>query len=164
MIPVHIVGLALDAKSQPVVILKPVDEETGVGSMLPIWIGGLEAAAILKGLDDEPPLRPLTLDLMRHMIQALGAEVDRIAITKIEDGTFYGEITLTTPVGPLVLDARPSDALGLAVRTGAVIWVAEPVMSDAGIPDERDAEVDEDAEVEAFSKFLDDVEPEDFQG
>ena len=98
------------------------------------------------------------------MIQALGAEVDRIAITKIEDGTFYGEITLTTPVGPLVLDARPSDALGLAVRTGAVIWVAEPVMSDAGIPDERDEEVDEDAEVEAFSKFLDDVEPEDFQG
>ncbi|MBB1517261.1 bifunctional nuclease family protein [Tessaracoccus sp. MC1679] len=164
MIPVHIVGLALDVKSQPVVILKPVGEETGEGRMLPIWIGGLEAAAILQGVNGDPAPRPLTLDLMRHVLEALDTSVERVAITRIEGGTFYAEITLSTPGGQIVLDARPSDALGLAVRTGTVIWAAESVLDDAAIPDDREHEVDEEAEVEAFTKFLEDVEPEDFQG
>lgn len=164
MIPVRIAGLALDVKQQPVVILKPLDEETGQGRMLPIWIGGLEAAAILAALSDNPPPRPLTLDLMRRLIDAVGADVERIAVTRIEDGTFYAEITLSTSGSEQVLDARPSDAIGLALRTGSVIWVDEEVLERAGIPDEREPEVDEDAEVAAFSEFLEHVDPEDFQG
>lgn len=164
MIPVRIAGLALDARSQPVVILKPIDEELGHGRILPIWIGGLEAAAIFAGLEGEAPPRPLTLDLMRSMLESLGAEVERIAVTKIEDGTFYAEITLTTPGGERVLDARPSDAIGLSLRTGSVIWVAADVLDEAGIVDEREEEVDEEAEVAAFSEFLAHVDPEDFQG
>lgn len=167
MIPVRLVGIALDTRSQPVVILKPVGEAAGEGSMLPIWIGPLEAAAILRGVDDDPPPRPLTLDLMRELIHVLGARVERIAITRIEEGTFFAEISLATSSGPLVLDARPSDAIGLAIRTGSPILVPTSVLDSAGIPDEREHEVEDDteeAEVEAFSRFLDNVEPEDFQG
>lgn len=98
------------------------------------------------------------------MLESLGAEVERIAVTKIEDGTFYAEITLTTPGGERVLDARPSDAIGLSLRTGSVIWVAADVLDEAGIVDEREEEVDEEAEVAAFSEFLAHVDPEDFQG
>lgn len=164
MIPVRIAGLALDARQQPVVILKPLDEDLGHGRILPIWIGGLEAAAILKGADDTPPPRPLTLDLMRSMLEALDAEVERIAVTRIDDGTFYAEITLNTPLGDRVLDARPSDAIGLSLRTGSVIWVAEDILDQAGIADEREEQVDEEEEVKAFSEFLEHVDPEDFQG
>ena len=164
MIPVRIAGLALDARSQPVVVLKPVDEELGHGRILPIWIGHLEAAAIFAGIEGDPPPRPLTLDLMRAMLDSLGAEVERIAVTRIEDGTFYAEITLNTPGGDRVLDARPSDAIGLSLRTGSVIWVAAEVLDEAGIADDRQEPVDEEAEVAAFSEFLDKVDPEDFQG
>ena len=154
MIPVRIAGLALDVKQQPVVILKPLDEEPGQGSMLPIWIGGLEAAAILAGADGNPAPRPLTLDLMRAMLESLDAEVERIAVTKLENGTFFAEIRLSTPAGERVLDARPSDAIGLA----------DEVLEQAGVPDEREGDADEEAEVAAFSEFLDQVDPEDFQG
>ncbi|MHA6513800.1 bifunctional nuclease family protein [Tessaracoccus sp. Z1128] len=164
MIPVRIAGLALDTRSLPVVILKPIDEEAGQGRMLPIWIGGLEAAAIFAGAEGTPPPRPMTLDLMRAIIEVLDAEVERIAVTRIEDGTFYAEITLNTASGQRVLDARPSDAIGLALRTGSVIWVAEAVLGEAGIADEREEAVDEEAEVAAFSEFLANVDPEDFQG
>lgn len=164
MIPVRIAGLALDTRSQPVVILKPVDEEPGHGRILPIWIGGLEAAAILRGAEETPPPRPLTLDLMRAMLDALDAEVERIAVTRLEQGTFFAEITLNTPGGRRALDARPSDAIGLSLRTGSAIWVAEEVLDQAGISDEREEPIDEEAEVAAFSEFLDQVNPEDFQG
>lgn len=164
MIPVRIAGLALDVKQQPVVILKPLDEEPGQGSMLPIWIGGLEAAAILAGADGNPAPRPLTLDLMRAMLESLDAEVERIAVTKLENGTFFAEIRLSTPAGERVLDARPSDAIGLSLRTGSVIWVADEVLEQAGVPDEREGDADEEAEVAAFSEFLEHVDPEDFQG
>lgn len=98
------------------------------------------------------------------MLDSLGAEVERIAVTRIEDGTFYAEITLNTPGGDRVLDARPSDAIGLSLRTGSVIWVAAEVLDEAGIADDRQEPVDEEAEVAAFSEFLDKVDPEDFQG
>ena len=162
MIPVLIAGLAVDARSQPVVILKPLDDEVGQGRILPIWIGGLEAAAIVAGLNEVSPPRPLTLDLMRDMIHTLDAEVERIEVTRLEEGTFFAEITLDTPGGERVLDARPSDAIGLSLRTGTTIWVAEEVLERAGIVMEQD--VDEEAEVAAFSEFLDHVDPEDFQG
>ena len=164
MIPVRIVGLALDTKSQPVVILKPLGEEPGEGKMLPIWIGGQEATSILMAVEGTPPPRPLTLDLMKAMLDHLDAEVDRVEITRLDDGTFYAEITVRTPEGVHVLDARPSDSIGLALRTGAQLWVAEAVFEEAGVVDETPQTADEDAEVAAFSEFLENVNPEDFQG
>lgn len=163
MIPVRIVGLALDTRSQPVVILKPLGEEPGEGKMLPIWIGSQEAASILMAVEGSAPPRPLTHDLMKTMLEALGAEVERVEITRLQEGTFYAEITVHTPGGLRVFDARPSDSIGLAIRTGTQIWVAKAVFDEAGIADETESE-EEDAEVAAFSEFLENVDPEDFQG
>ena len=95
---------------------------------------------------------------------AVDAEVERVAVTRLENGTFYAEITLRTSNRQQVLDARPSDAIGLALRTGTVIWVAENLLDRAGIPDEREPEADEEEQVAAFHEFLDQVDPEDFQG
>jgi len=88
----------------------------------------------------------------------------RVEVTRIEEGTFYAEITLSTTSGPRVIDARPSDAIALAVRADAPIFVADEVLDDAGIPAEIEDESIDEPEVDEFKRFLDDVDPEDFQG
>jgi bifunctional DNase/RNase len=102
---------------------------------------------------------------MKTLVESLGAHIERVDVTRIADGTFYAEITLVTPRGPLILDARPSDSVALAVRTEAPLFVADEVLEEAGIPAElvETVSVEEDA-LDEFKKFLDDVDPEDFQG
>ncbi|WP_345800012.1 bifunctional nuclease family protein [Microbacterium sp. AZCO] len=166
MVQVRVAGVALDAASQHVILLKPIDELPGSGPILPIWIGQQEATSILIAIEGADVPRPLAHDLMRSMIETLGAEVLRVEVTRIEDGTFYAEITLSTAGGQVRVDARPSDAVALASRVGASIWVADDVMSEAGMPDAvTDAEPESNAaeRLDEFKKFLDDVEPEDFQ-
>ena len=87
-------------------------------------------------------------------------------MTRIEDGTFYAELTIRTPSGRQVLDSRPSDAIALAVRADAPIWVADEVLDEAGIPAEMVdfGDESEQARLDEFKKFLEDVDPEDFQG
>ena len=97
------------------------------------------------------------------VIGALGAEVSRVEVTRIDDGTFYAEVTLSTALGDRVVDARPSDAVALATRVGAGIWVADEVMEEAGVPDVL-TETDAAESLDEFKRFLDDVEPEDFEG
>lgn len=162
MVQVRVAGVALDASGQHVLLLKPIDTIPGEGEMLPIWIGGLEATSILVAVEQAEVPRPLAHDLMRSMVEALDAEVTRVEITRIDDGTFYAEITLSTPFGVRVVDARPSDAVALASRVGAGIWVAEAVMEDAGVPDVL-TETDVSERLDEFQRFLDDVEPEDFE-
>lgn len=165
MIQVRVLGIALDASQQHIVLLKPLLEEPGEGRVLPIWIGTQEATSILIALGDEPPPRPLTHDLMKTLLDTVGATVDRISVTRIEDGTFYAELALTTPTGSLVLDTRPSDAIALAVRTEAPLFVAEEVFEESGIPAEMaEPHTDEQEALDEFKKFLEDVDPEDFQG
>ena len=97
----------------------------------------------------------------------MGASIQRVEVTRIEQGTFYAEITLTTPTGPQVIDARPSDAIALALRANADIQVADAVLDEAGIPAELvdfDTEGDDAAQLDEFKRFLEDVDPEDFQG
>ncbi|NLI17190.1 MAG: bifunctional nuclease family protein [Actinomycetales bacterium] len=164
MVQVRITGLALDTQSQPVLILKPLVEEEGTGTLLPIWIGPQEATSILMAIQGDTPPRPMTHDLMKTILDDLGAAVERVEITRIEDGTFYAEITLRTRDGVLTLDARPSDSIALATRAGAPIWVADDVIAEAGVVDATVAEgEDADAEVAAFSEFLEHVNPEDFR-
>ena len=163
MVQVRVAGVALDASGQHVLLLKPIDQIPGDGMLLPIWIGGLEATSILVAVEQAPVPRPLAHDLMRSLIEELGAEVTRVEVTRIDDGTFYAEITLSTAFGDRVIDARPSDAVALASRVGAELWVADAVMEDAGVPDVlTEPEVGE--RLDEFKKFLDDVEPEDFEG
>ena len=166
MVQVRIVGVALDSRSQHLILLKPMDEVVGSGRMLPIWIGAQEATSILIAVEGAEAPRPLSHDLMKTLIEAVGARVERVDVTKIEDGTFYAEISLRTRNGSLVIDARPSDAIALASRMDAPIWVNDEVLDEAGIVDEGEEvppEVQEER-LDEFRKFLDEVDPEDFQG
>lgn len=165
MVQVRVVGLAVDSRSQPVILLKPILEETGTGTMLPIWIGAQEATSIFIAVEGAEAPRPLAHDLMKTLLDTVGAEVEMVEVTKIEGGTFYAEITLRTRDGRRILDARPSDSIALAARVDAPIWVADEVLAEAGIVDETEGpHEDEDAKLAEFKKFLEEVDPEDFQG
>lgn len=163
MVQVRVVGLAVDSRSQPVILLKPLADEPGTGSLLPIWIGAQEATSIFIAIDGGAPPRPLAHDLMKSLLEAVGADVQRVDVTRIDAGIFYAEITVRTADGTRVIDARPSDAIALAARTDTPIWVADDVLDTAGIPDETEG-AEEDERLAEFKRFLDDVDPEDFQG
>lgn len=164
MVQVRVAGLALDQSGQHVMLIKPLDELPGVGEMLPIWIGELEATSILMAVEGATPPRPLAHDLMRSLLESTNAHVDRVEITRIEEGTFYAEITVGTEHGTRVVDARPSDAVALAARTGATLWVADDVMDEAGVPDLTASEEDTEESIDEFKRFLNDVDPDDFRG
>lgn len=151
------------------ILLKPVDALSD--RVLPVWIGSQEATSILVAVEGVEPPRPLAHDLMTSMLGAVDARVERVEVTRIDDGTFYAEVTLAGLAGTRVVDARPSDAIALASRAGAPIFVADEVLAQAGIPDTVSeappgAETPEAAEqsVAEFREFLDDIEPEDFRG
>jgi hypothetical protein len=161
MVQVRVAGVALDAARQHVILLKPIDELPGSGQVLPIWIGQQEATSILIAVEGAPVPRPLAHDLMRSLLDTLDAKVTRVEVSRIDDGTFYADITLETPAGERVVDARPSDAIALASRVGAPIWVADEVIEEAGVDDFMPEE-DASERLDEFKRFLDDVEPEDF--
>ena len=164
MIEVRIASLALDPRSnQPVIVLKPLIEEPDRGRVLPIWIGHPEATAILLAIEGAEPPRPLTHDLMRNILETLGSYVERVEITRVEDGTFFAAIILRAEERTFAVDARPSDSIALAIRMGSPIFVAEDVLDEAAIAEEPGAPQDEETELEAFRAFLDSVDPEDFQ-
>ena len=165
MIEVRIASLAVDPRSsQPVLILRPIDEVAHQGRVLPIWIGQPEATAILLALENVDLPRPLTHDLLKNILETLDAYVERVEITRVQDGTFYAALIIRAEERTLAVDARPSDSIALAVRTGAPVFVAEDVMESAAVSDDIGGEVDEEAELEAFREFLESVDPEDFQG
>lgn len=139
----------------PIVLLR--DAETG--RYLPIWIGAGEASAISLAQQGVVPPRPLTHDLLADVIAALGSSVAEARIIELRDGVFYATIRFADG---REVSARPSDAIALALRTGAVIVGAPEVLDAAGIdlPDEEEGV--EDDQVERFREFLDQVSPEDF--
>ncbi|MFG6504513.1 bifunctional nuclease family protein [Microbacterium sp. P05] len=169
MIHVRVLGVALDDSQQHVILLKPVHELGGSGRLLPVWIGEQEATSILIAVQGGVPPRPLSHDLIVLMLQQLGADVERVEVTRLSEGTFYAEITLTTPSGVKVIDARPSDAIAIAPRTASPVWVADEVFDAAAIPDtvsdveEIPSDGAEEEKVDEFRRFLDEVAPEDFE-
>lgn len=163
MIEVRLASLAVDSRGLPVVILEPVAGDGEAHRLLPIWIGVQEATAIMLAAEGAVPPRPLVYDLMTTLIDRLDGRVQQVVVTKLEGGTFYAEITLRTNAGDELIDARPSDSIALAVRTGAPIFVAEAVFAAAGVSDASTAGQEE-SEVAAFHEFLDSVEPDDFRG
>ncbi len=157
MIEMHLGGLGFDPKNMsPIVLLKDGEER----NFLPIWIGMFEAAAIAMELQEFNPPRPMTHDLLTKMISTLKAEIKKVVISEIVDNTFYAIIELT-PKGsekPVKIDARPSDAIAVAVRTKSAIFVSESVMMKAKMVN---AEKDEE-ETESFKTFIDNINPDDF--
>ncbi|MDP2233707.1 MAG: bifunctional nuclease family protein [Actinomycetota bacterium] len=161
MIHVRIASLSLDAVSdQPVIVLRPLDDEPFANRLLPIWIGHPEATAIMLAIEGVETPRPMTHDLLKGTIDALDAVVSRVEVTRVEDGTFYAAVVLRAEERGTVVDARPSDSIALAVRCGAPIFVAEEVFEQASV--EIPEDMDEETEVERFREFLDQCAPEDF--
>jgi hypothetical protein len=123
---VKLEGLALDMTTNtPVVILSP----EGLDKVLPIWIGHAEAWAIAMELSGVGSKRPLTHDLMKNMIEGLHTLVERVEITELKDQTFYALIHLRTNGQLTTIDARPSDSIALALKTGASIYVNEELFN-----------------------------------
>ena len=153
-----IYGVSFDmVGKQPIVLLKTVDGN----KFLPIWIGHPEAAAILMKLQGASTPRPMTHDLVCDMLGELDAKCTQVAVTELRDNTFYASITLRIDGSEVEIDSRPSDALALAVRADAKIFVADQVIDDSAI--EFGQEPEEAGEVvEEFKKFLENVSPEDF--
>ena len=148
----RVVGVRVELPvNQPIVLLKEADGDR----YLPIWIGAVEASAIAFEQQGVRPARPLTHDLLRDVIGALGARLEAVHITDLRDGVFYAELVFASGVE---VSARPSDAIALALRTGTPIYGSDGVLDDAGIaiPDEQEDEV------EKFREFLDQISPEDF--
>ena len=153
-----IYGVSFDmVGKQPIVLLKTTDGNT----FLPIWIGHPEAAAILMRLQGANTPRPMTHDLVTDLLEKLDARVARITVTELQDNTFYALITVSVDGSEIEIDSRPSDAIALAVRSGAPIFAAESVIEESGIEFEHE-DVNEEEVVEEFKRFLDDVKPEDF--
>jgi len=122
---VSVSGMARDPRDNPVVLLKSDEGE----DVLPIWIGQAEAMAIdlhLKGTHFE---RPLTHDLLRTLVETLGASVVKVVVTDLREGTFFAKIHLQRGDDVVVIDARPSDSVALALKAGAPIFVARDVFS-----------------------------------
>lgn len=138
-IQVDIIGLSTSPSSGGAYAL--VLGEVGGNRRLPIIIGASEAQAIALELEKIQPPRPMTHDLIRNLFDALGAEVTDIVIDDLREGTFYAKVRYVYDDEEAQLDARPSDAVALAVRTDAPIFVAASVLDEAGIPteDEDDA-------------------------
>lgn len=149
----RVVGVRVELPvNNPIVLLK----EAAGDRYLAIWVGGVEASAIAHEQQGLRPSRPMTHDLLRDVIAALGASLDRVVITEIRDDLFHAELVFASGVR---VGARSSDAIALALRCGSAIYGAESVLAEAGIliPDEQEEQV------EKFREFLDNVTPEDFQ-
>ena len=173
-----VAGLVLDpASNAPIVILKDPEGDR----CLPIWIGLSEATAIASALKKVQLARPMTHDLMRSMIEDLGGQVVRVVVTNLQDNTFHANIELKQGDALIVIDARPSDAIAIAVRVSAPISVSKQVLEHAqvtlvAVAPEGAEEMDIDQELlesqeqnfanidkEKWAEILADMDPDDFK-
>jgi len=156
-IPMDLIGVRIELPTnQPIVLLR----ETDGSRYLPIWIGAVEATAIAYALEGVVPQRPLTHDLLKLVSESLGATVARVVVTELRDSVYYADLVLTRGGDEVTVSSRPSDAIALAARMGAPFFATPQVLDDAGIEIRDD---DEEAEIEKFREFLDDITPEDFE-
>ncbi len=151
--------LLIDLQGRALVVLADEKAER----LLHIWIGPFEAHAIARVLKDEPFERPLTHDLLSSVIAETGYVVERVTITRLENNTYFAEISLINSTTATDIDARPSDAIALALRAGAPIFVNEEVLEEAA---ESTAQMREDAEeIEKFKDLMSDIDiPDDLPG
>jgi uncharacterized protein len=155
MIEMRVAGIALDAITRsPIVLLKDSTDRRA----LPIYIGQEQARAIMSALENQKPPRPLTHDLMVNMLEAWNMTLEKVIIHSLQKDTFFAALILRQGENRKEIDARPSDAIAVAIRTNAPIWVMEEVIADASIPVDKDAD---EAEQEAFREFLSNLRPED---
>jgi len=164
MISVELVGIQVDPTSGAAALV--LREQEAPNRLLPIMIGHADASSIAIAASGTRPPRPMTHDLMASVVDALDGHLDSVEVTELADGAFLANLTLSGPAGQRRIDTRPSDAIALAVRLQAPLFVSEAVLDEAGaVPVLDDADVDElaiDAEVDQFRAFLDELDPTDF--
>lgn len=165
MVEMHLSAVRVELPSNtPILLLR---EAEGAHRTLPIYIGPAEAQAIAFAQQGVETPRPMTHDLMKTLLEELGAEVECIVITELRDRTFYAEIRLVAGGQRHVVSARPSDAVALAVRLDSTIYAEEELLDAEGIllpaEDEEEAPPDADELVSEFRQFIEGVRPEDFQ-
>ncbi|MGH8936161.1 MAG: bifunctional nuclease family protein [Acidimicrobiia bacterium] len=152
----ELVGVRIELPSnQPIVLLR----EVGGTRFLPIWIGAMEATAIAYALEGVKPQRPLTHDLLKAVTESLGAEVARVVVTELRSGIYFADLVFSVDGKEVHVSSRPSDAIALAARSSAPLFASADVLEEAGVEIRDD---DEEAEVERFREFLEQVTPEDF--
>ena len=153
----RIFRLVLDrATSAPIVLLK--DEETG--AVLPIWIGLFEAHAIATKLENVSSPRPMTHDLMQSILRELGAALERIKIVELRDGTYYASLEVKLGEKRVLIDARPSDAMALALRTESPVFVNNNVLEVAAIHPTEDWEPIRGARGDSDEEMIEESEDE----
>ncbi|GAB4437266.1 MAG: bifunctional nuclease family protein [Anaerolineae bacterium] len=171
MIEVKIDSIRVSLMSQHrVVVLKEIDSER----YLPIWIGPFEADAITLQLQGVQVARPLTHDLLRSVTEQMGGKISHIVVTELKNDTFYANIVMDLNGENIEIDARPSDAIALAVRVDAPLFVAEEVMAEASIvpetgldelevgsPDSGPVSEEEQEQLSAFADFINELDLDD---
>lgn len=158
LLEMKVFGLAVDPfTNAPIVILKDLDEK----KTLPVWIGVMEASAIATELENVKFSRPLTHDLLRSILDQTGVSVTKVEVTDLKDNVYYANIFIDSHRGELTIDARPSDAIALALRMGSPIYVDTKVLDKSKSIDMRDDEGRKRSSSELM-EMLDDLSPEDF--
>jgi bifunctional DNase/RNase len=158
---VELAGIHIEASTgTPVVLLRERDAPHRV---LPIFVGGPEVAAIALGLSGQSPSRPLTHDVMAALVESLDAAVERAEVTEVRDGASFAELAVIGPSGRRRVDTRPSDAIALALRVHAPLFVSDGVLDEAGavLPEALEEEAIE-SELAEFRSFLAGIAPTDF--
>lgn len=154
-----VTGLVMDPQTNtPILILTDPNSET----TLPIWIGLLEATAIATELEKIQFPRPMTHDLLRNCLQLLKVEVDRIEVCDLRNNTYYAHIFLRENERVTPLDARPSDAIAIALRTNAPIYVAEEVLTKYQKSEHASQPIFDREKQEKWAEILEDLDPSDF--
>lgn len=166
MVPVQIVGLQIDPVTGVSVVV--LGESERVTRVLPIIIGPVEAQSIADSLNEVEPVRPNAHDLAVSLLVAAGARLDEVAVTELVDGVFFAELFVESALGMKSVSARPSDAISIAVRVGAPIFVRASVLDEAAVsleqpPTEALTGEEIDAVVREFQTFLGTARPSDFE-
>jgi bifunctional DNase/RNase len=154
LIEMAIKGLMIDPVTNvPIVLLRDADNQR----VLPIWVGPVEANAIALQIENVAPPRPLTHDLLRNLLVELGVRLHRVVIADLKENTFYAYLDLRRGDEPVLVDARPSDALALAIRTRSPVFVESSVLERArssdAVPDQADRD--------RLQKWLESLDPDD---
>ncbi|CDC21981.1 MAG: bifunctional nuclease family protein [Candidatus Gastranaerophilaceae bacterium] len=158
MIEMKVMGIALDTRTgSPIVVLHDMDNRKA----LPIWIGSAEASAIIRRIENIEVSRPMTHDLIASIVEKTGGTIDRVEINDVEKETYYAIIYIKDKEGNEVeIDARPSDAIAVAIRVDAPIFVTANVLANGSVS--CDAAKDEE-EAQEFRSFIQSIKPSDFE-
>lgn len=157
MIEMKVMGIALDVRTNsPIVVLHDLDNRKA----LPIWIGSAEASAIIRCIEGLVVARPMTHDLAANLIEKTGFTLDKIIINDVEKDTYYATLFISKDEEIIEVDARPSDAIALAMRAKAPIFVTANVLMNGSVS--TDSAKDEE-EAQEFKDFIQNIKPSDFE-